>query len=323
MLNVLIALGIFGSILLFMQGCIALRRVLVPEGKDRAIERLQAWSGSQTTSQELEIVRKEFHSAIPWLNELLQSARHFQPFRTLHRQANCRVPLGFVVLATPFLALLALTVSMWVLHAPFMLAFLPAALCGAMPAGSLHWLKSQRMKQFEQQLPEALQLVSRALKAGHAFSVGLKLVGEEAADPVGTEFRRVFDEISMGVALPQALQNMTERMDSVDLRFFVTSVLVQRETGGNLAEIIDSLAELMRRRFELQLKVNALSAEGRFSGSILFCLPILLGILLYRMNPEYMGTLIKDPMGQTMLMVGSFLMVSGAFVMKRLIAIKV
>jgi tight adherence protein B len=125
------------------------------------------------------------------------------------------------------------------------------------------------------------------------------------------------------VALPEALQNMTERLDSVDLRFFVTSVLVQRETGGNLAEIIDSLADLIRKRFELQLKVRALSAEGRFSGSILFCLPILLGVLLLQMNPEYMGWLFKDPIGRTMVMTGSFLMVAGAFVMKRLIAIKV
>ena len=180
------------------------------------------------------------------------------------------------------------------------------------------------MAQFEHQLPEALELVSRALRAGHAFSVGLKLVGEEAADPIGIEFRRVFDEVSMGVALPQALQNMTDRLDCVDLRFFVTSVLVQRETGGNLAEIIDSLAGLIRKRFELQLKVKALSAEGRFSAAS-FCLPSLLlsRVVLFKMNPEYMGLLFTDPMGQNMVMVGSFLMVTGAFVMKRMVAIKV
>jgi tight adherence protein B len=223
----------------------------------------------------------------------------------------------------PLLGLLGLFGGMWILHFPFIIAFVPAALLGAAPVGYLYWLKIQRMRQFDQQLPEALELVSRALRAGHAFSVGLKLVGEEAADPMGVEFRRVFDEVSMGVALPQALQNMTERLDSVDLRFFVTAVLVQRETGGNLAEIIDGLAGLIRKRFELQLKVRALSAEGRFSGIILFCLPILLGMLLYQMNPEYMGLLFSDPIGQTMVMIGSSLMVTGAFVMKRIITIKV
>ena len=276
MLNALIGLGIFGTILLFLQGCAAAHRLLSPRGTDRADERIKQWS-TPTQTGELDIVKKDVLSDIPWLNELLATARRFQPFRTLHRQADSKTPLGIFVLATPLLGLLGLIGSMWMLDVPFVLALVPAALCGSVPAGYLYWLKAQRMKQFERQLPEALELVSRALKAGHAFSVGLKLVGEEAADPIGIEFRRVFDEVSMGVALPQALQNMTERLESVDLRFFVTSVLVQRETGGNLAEIIDSLAELIRKRFELQLKVRALSAEGRFSGIILFCLPIVVG----------------------------------------------
>jgi tight adherence protein B len=322
MLNVLIALGIFATILVFLQGCAALHRAMTPRGKDRAIERLQKWSAPELVKQ-LEIVRKESFSDIPWLHELLATMRRVQPLRVLHRKADCRIPLGSLVLAMPLLGLLGLFGGMWILHFPFIIAFVPAALLGAAPVGYLYWLKIQRMRQFDQQLPEALELVSRALRAGHAFSVGLKLVGEEAADPMGVEFRRVFDEVSMGVALSQALQNMTERLDSVDLRFFVTAVLVQRETGGNLAEIIDGLAGLIRKRFELQLKVRALSAEGRFSGIILFCLPILLGMLLYQMNPEYMGLLFSDPIGQTMVMIGSSLMVTGAFVMKRIITIKV
>jgi tight adherence protein B len=209
------------------------------------------------------------------------------------------------------------------MHQALVLGLLLAVVLGALPAGYLYWLKSQRMAKFERQLPEALELVSRALKAGHAFSVGLKLVGDEAADPIGIEFKRVFDEVSMGVSLPQALKNMTDRLDCVDLRFFVTAVLVQRETGGNLAEIIDSLAGLIRKRFELQLKVKALSAEARFSGIILFCLPLVVGGALYIMNPDYMSTLFTDPIGQNMVMIGSFLMVTGAIIMKRMVAIKV
>lgn len=323
MLSALIALGIFGSILLVMHGCVALHRVIAPHGKDRAIERIQNWTSPQASTSHLEIVRKESLSEIPWFNELLATTLRFQPFRTVHRQADCRIPFGSFVLATPLLGLLGLMGSMWMLHFPFVLALVPAALCGAAPLGYLHWLKTERKKRFERQFPEALELVSRALRAGHAFSVGLKLVGEEAADPIGIEFRRVFDEVSMGVALPQALQNMTERVDSVDLRFFVTSVLIQRETGGNLAEIIDSLAELIRKRFEFELKVKALSAEGRFSGIILFCLPIVVGMLLYYMNPEYMGLLLTDRMGQMMLMIGSALMVTGAFIIKRMVVLKV
>ena len=321
MLTVLIALGIFGTILLFLQGGVLLHRMMAPRGTDRALERIQKWSAPDVAAQS-DIVRKESLSDIPWLHDLLIKMRQFQPLRVLHRQADCRMPLGMFVLATPLLALGALLLILS-MHQALVLALLPAVVLGALPAGYLYWLKNQRMKMFERQLPEALELVSRALRSGHAFSVGLKLVGDEAADPIGIEFRRVFDEISMGVALPQALKNMTDRLDCVDLRFFVTAVLVQRETGGNLAEIIDSLAGLIRKRFELHLKVKALSAEARISGVILFCLPLVVGSVLYVMNPEYMSTLFTDPMGQNMLMIGSFLMVTGAIIMKRMVAIKV
>jgi tight adherence protein B len=321
MLTALIALGIFGTILVFLQGCALAHRMMVPRGTDRAVERLQKWSAPEAATQ-IEIVRKESLSDIPWLNDLLMKMRRSQPLRVLHRQADCRVPLGIFVLATPLLALSGFLFALSI-HLPIVVVLALAASAGVLPAGYLYWLKSQRMAMFERQLPEALELVSRALRAGHAFSVGLKLVGDEAADPIGVEFRRVFDEVSMGVALPQALQNMTERLDSVDLRFFVTSVLVQRETGGNLAEIIDSLAGLIRRRFELQLKVRALSAEGRFSAIILFGLPFVVGGALYMMNPEYMSTLFTDPIGKNMVMIGSFLMVTGAIIMKRMVNIKV
>jgi tight adherence protein B len=321
MLTVLIALGIFSTILLLLQGVVLLHRMMAPRGTDRAVERIQKWSAPEVAAQS-DIVRKESLSDIPWLHDLLIKMRRIQPLRLLHRQADCRVPLGIFVLATPLLALCALLLILSMRQA-LLLALLFAVVLGALPAVYLYWLKSQRMAKFGRQLPEALELVSRALRSGHAFSVGLKLVGDEAADPIGIEFRRVFDEVSMGVALPQALQNMTDRLNCVDLRFFVTSVLVQRETGGNLAEIIDSLAGLIRKRFELQLRVKALSAEGRFSAIILFALPLVIGGVLFKMNPDYMLTLFTDPMGQKMVMVGIFLMVIGAIIMKRMVAIKV
>jgi len=321
MLNALIALGIFGTVLLLMYAGSALYRIMAPRGTDRAVERLQAWTAPLEAAQ-LEIVRKESLSEIPWLNEALLTMRRFQPLRVLHRQADCRLPLGVFVLATPLLAMSAvlLVLSM---HQPMMLALLFAAVLGALPTGYLYRLKNQRMAMFERQLPEALELASRALRAGHALSVGLKIVGDEAADPIGQEFRRVFDEVSMGVALPQALQNLTERVNSVDVKFFVTSVMVQRETGGNLAEIIDSLAGLIRQRFELQLKVRALSAEGRLSAVILLGLPIFIGLVLYKTSSDYMGLLFSDPIGQKLATGGSVMMVLGAIVRKRMFNIKV
>lgn len=321
MLTALIGLGIFGTILLFMYACTTAYRVLAPRGVDRAVERIHNWSSPIETAP-FEIVRKEALSEIPWLNELLKRARRLQVLKELHQQADCRTPLGVFVLAVLVLALSGLFLALS-MRQPFLLAVLFATLLGAVPYVYLLWRKSQRLAMFERQLPEALELVSRALRAGHAFSVGLKMVGEEAADPIGKEFRRVFDEVSMGVALPQALENMTHRVDSVDLRFFMTSVLVQRETGGNLAEIIDSLAGLIRQRFELQLRVKALSAEGRMSAVVLFGLPIVVGIALFKMNPDYMGLLFTDPIGQNLATVGSIMMVIGAFVMKRMVTIKV
>lgn len=321
MLNVFIALGIFGTVLLFMYACATVYRIMAPRGTDRAVERLQTWTAPMEAAP-LEIVRKESLSDIPWLNDLLLTARRLQPLRVLHQRADCRLPLGVFVLSSPLLAAAGSLLALF-LHQTMVVALLFAAVLGSIPVGYLAWLKSRRMATLERQLPEALELVSRALRAGHAFSVGLKIVGDEAADPIGQEFRRVFDEVSMGVALPQALQNMTDRVDSVDCRFFVTSVSVQRETGGNLAEIIDSLAGLIRQRFELQLKVRALSAEGRFSAMILLGLPIVIGLLLYKLNPDYVGLLFSDPMGQSLSTAGSIMMVLGAIVMKRMVAIKV
>ena len=321
MLNVFIALGIFGTVLLLMYAGSGIYRIIAPRGSDRAVERLQAWTVPLEAAQ-LEIVRKESLSDIPWLDEVLKTAQRLQPFRALHRQADCRLPLGLFALAVPMLAVVGLALALS-LRQTMLMALLLGGAFGAMPLGYLYWLKNQRMATFERQLPEALELVSRALRAGHALSVGLKIVGDEAADPIGQEFRRVYDEIAMGVALPQALQNMTERVNSVDVRFFVTSVMVQRETGGNLAEIIDSLAGIIRSRFELLLKVSALSAEGRFSAVILLGLPVVVGALLYKMNPDYMGLLFTDPMGQTFITAGSIMMVLGAIVMKRMVNIKV
>ena len=321
MLTALIGLGIFGTVLLFMYACSTAYRVIAPRGTDRAIERVQSWSSSvESTSSE--IVRKNSLSDIPWLNDLLKRVRRLQVLKELHQQADCRTPLGVFVLVAVLLALIGMSLALS-MRQTFLFAVLLGALLGAIPYGYLLWRKSQRLAMFERQLPEALELVSRALRAGHAFSVGLKMVGDEASDPIGKEFRRVFDEVSMGVALQQALDNMTHRIDSVDLRFFTTSVLVQRETGGNLAEIIDSLAGLIRQRFELQLKVKALSAEGRISAVILLGLPIVVGAVLFKTSPDYMGLLFTDPIGRNFATIGSIMMVVGAAMMKRMVKIKV
>lgn len=321
MLTGLIALGIFGTILLLLYAVTAAYRVLVPRGTDRAVERVQRWAKPES-AESLDILRKDSLSDLAWLDDLLKTVQRLQPLRVLHRQADCPVPLGVFALAVPMLGLLGLMTALW-FQQTWVIALVAGGLLAAIPPGILHWLKARRLGQLERQLPEALELVSRAMRAGHAFSVGLKIVGDESADPIRGEFQRVYDEVSMGVSLPQALENLNDRVDLIDVKFFVTSVMVQRETGGNLAEIIDSLAGLIRRRFELQLKVRALSAEARFSAIILFGLPLVVALALYKMNPEYLGLLFTDPMGQRMTSVGVVLMLMGAVMMKRMVNIRV
>jgi tight adherence protein B len=151
----------------------------------------------------------------------------------------------------------------------------------------------------------------------------MKMVGGEMRDPIAGEFQRGFDEISMGVSVPESLSHMADRVELMDVKFFVTSVNIQRETGGNLAEIVDSLGRLIRKRFELRKKVRALSAEGRISAIVLMALPFGMALFFYFTNPEYLMPLFTDPMGQMMVAGAAIMMIFGGIVMKKMIAIKV
>jgi tight adherence protein B len=323
MLTVLIAFGIFATVVLLLEGVYYTYQVLSKRGKEteRIKERIQEWT-AQPELQQLDIVRKQSLSDIPWLHDVLVTIRKLDGLRRLHERGNNKLPFGTFLLASLLIAILIGGVCMQ-FHIHLIVALASVAVGASLPFGYLYWVKTKRMAKFQRQLPEALELIARALRAGHAFFVGLKLVGEEFPEPIGPEFKRAFDEVSMGISVPQALQNLADRVDCLDVKFFVTSVSVQRETGGNLAEIIESLGLLIRKRFELYMKIAALSAEGKVSAIILFALPLVLGLLLYWINPEYIGLLFTDPIGHTMLMTGSGLMILGAFITKKMINIEV
>ncbi len=179
------------------------------------------------------------------------------------------------------------------------------------------------MAKFQEQLPDALDLIARALKAGHAFSGGLRMVAEEFGDPVGTEFRKTLDEINFGVGVDQAMKNLARRVDCADLQFFVVSVIIQRETGGNLAEILEKIAALVRERFKLYGKVRTLAAEGKLSAIILIALPFLIAFYFFLIQPEYISLLFRDPIGIAMLAGASIMMVIGVLMMRKMIQIRV
>jgi tight adherence protein B len=187
----------------------------------------------------------------------------------------------------------------------------------------LFWKRSRRMKKFSGQLPEGMELIARALRAGHSLAAGLHVVAEEMPQPIAKEFGRVYEEQNLGITLDDALKNLTERVPNLDLRFFVTSVAIQRQTGGDLAEILDRIGYVIRERYKILGQVKALTAEGRLSGIVLIALPICLFLLMLWMKPDYIRMLWTEDMGIKMSIGAVVLMVIGAYSIKKIIDIKV
>jgi tight adherence protein B len=192
-----------------------------------------------------------------------------------------------------------------------------------LPFGWLMFKRKRRLKKFAAQLPEALELVARALRAGHSLAAGFNLVGHEMSAPIATEFSRTFEEQNLGTPMEEALGKMTERIPNLDLKFFATAVILQRQTGGDLAEILDKIGRLIRERFKIWGQVQALTGEGRLSGIVLLALPPLLFVTVYRMNPDYLMLLFTDDLGKKMLIGGIVMQLLGAVVIRKIVNIRV
>jgi tight adherence protein B len=193
----------------------------------------------------------------------------------------------------------------------------------SLPLIAVWFMRKRRLAAFARQLPEALELISRALRAGHSLAAGISLVAEEMPDPIRSEFHRCYEEQNLGVSLEESLQDMTARVPNLDLRFFVTAVILQRQTGGDLAEILDKIGRLIRERFQIWGQIQALTGEGRLSGIVLLALPPVLFLVMYRLNPEYCMVLFRDPMGQKMLLGAVVMQVLGAVVIRKIVNIEV
>jgi tight adherence protein B len=183
--------------------------------------------------------------------------------------------------------------------------------------------KTKRLEAFEEHFPEAIDLLGRAIRAGHAFSTGLQMVGEESPEPLAGEFRRVFEEQKFGLAIEDSLLALADRIGLVDMRIFVTALLVQREVGGNLAEILDKISYTIRERFTIQRQVRVYTAQGRFTGYLLAVLPIAVGFLIWVLNHEYMMILFREPTGRLMISLAALLQIVGFFVIRKIIHIEV
>lgn len=182
--------------------------------------------------------------------------------------------------------------------------------------------RSERLRQFEEQFPEAIDLIARALRAGHTFTTGLGIAADEVPPPVGLEFRRVHDEQNFGMALPDALRSMARRVPVLDARFFVTAVLTQREAGGNLAEVLDNLSTVMRDRFKVKRQIRVVSAHGRITAWVLSLLPPVLAAILYAVSPQVMRVLIDDPLGVRLILFALGMQVIGTIVIAQLVKVE-
>ena len=204
------------------------------------------------------------------------------------------------------------------------LAAIAAALVGlVLPVAWLKIKRSKRMRRFEEQFPEGLDLLSRAIRAGHAFQSAMGMVADELPPPVGPEFRKTFDRQNFGLPLREALNELSERVSLLDVRFFVTAVLIQRETGGNLAEILDNLAGVVRERFKILRQVRVHTAHGRFTGYVLLALPAALGVALVFINPDLMRLLFQERMGHMLLAGAMVLQTIGFFWIRAVVKIEV
>ncbi len=321
-MEILIGLGIFIlTTLIIEEGYFVVKAIWKPELK-KIRRRLRILSSVQGSNVAIDIEKKKILSQVSWLNRLLLNTKGIQKIERILEQADTTYPMGFFVLLSLLLCTAGyLAVSFFTSNRLFITA---AAACLFMiPSFYIHVKKKKRMEKFHRQLPDALEVVARSLKAGLAFTGGIKTVVEDFDDPIGTEFDRTLNEINFGVDVPEALRNLASRVDCDDLKFFIVSVILQRETGGNLAEIIENLSLLIRERFKLKGRIRILSSEGKFSAIVLIAIPFFIVFALLIINPQYIKVLIEDPIGHILIFCSIVMMVAGIYVMKKMIAIRV
>lgn len=289
----------------------------------RLAQRLQDVSAKpDSRAEESALVMKPIEGPLPAVDRLIAASGAGSRLARLIEQSGTRTSPGAVVLVSLGMALTtALLVSVFT-RVPYLPLFAGLAACAG-PVVFLRQRRSSRLRRFEEQFPEALDLMSRGLRAGHAFQTALGMVAEELNDPVGPEFKKTFDQQNFGLPLREALSQLSERVPLLDVRFFVTAVLIQRETGGNLSEILDNLGHVVRERFKVLRQVRTHTAHGRFTAFVLLSLPAALALILSFISPEHMEPLFYERTGQSLLMGAIVMQTIGFFWIRKIIKIEV
>jgi tight adherence protein B len=286
-------------------------------------KRLLALAAAGDDSPQSQLLKERLLSQVPMLEQLLLRMPRAHLLDAFILQSGLNWSVSKLLQSSALVALVAgIVLGRW-LQLSSELTVAAGVGVGLLPCLYVSYRRRRRLARFETQLPEALDLMLRALRAGHSFASALQMVGQEMADPIAAEFSTVHDEVNFGVAMEQALTNLTERVPLTDLRYFVVAVLIQRESGGNLTEVLGNLSRLIRERLKLRSKVKVMSADGRLSAWILTLMPFALGALMNAFNPGFMAPLWTDPIGLVMLQYLLTMMVVGVVVMQKIIRIRI
>lgn len=312
---------VFLAVVLFIEGSFLTWNSYRGPEAQRIERRLRAMSAG-TTGASAALLKKRLLSNAPALDRLLLEIPRIHRVDRMLEQSGSSLTvggfLGLSLLAASIAAILAFLADL-----PALLIAMAAAGAGLLPTAHIASLRRTRLIKIEEQFPDALDLMSRALRAGHAFPSALQMVGNEGPEPIAGEFRTTFDEINFGVSVQDALTNLAARVPSTDVRYFVIAVLIQRETGGNLTELLGNIARLIRDRLRIRGTIRVLSAEGRLSAWILTILPFALALILHLINPKFLSVLWTDPKGVNLIIMAGVLMTLGVFWMWRIVKIRI
>lgn len=298
--------------------------VIVPENKSarRLRKRLRAEHVPEVIAADGLTRRTAPLSALKGLDALLsRSGRVVEPLRRAVDESGLSITIGLVVLASVFAASLAF-VAIRLMTGLTWAAGVTALAAGAIPYLLVRYAATRRTYLFEDQFPQAMDLIASALRAGHAFTSGLSMVSDEVPDPMGAEFRLLYDQQNFGMPLPEALKAFSRRVPLLDARFFITAVLTQREAGGNLAEVLDNLSNLIRERSRVKRQVRVTSAHGRITGWVLSMMPPALFFIMMVVAPEHMNTFVTDPIGVRMIVAALILQVIGTVAIRRIVNVE-
>jgi len=282
----------------------------------------------QQSNEELALLRDEMMSKIPALDSLLRRSERMANFQVFLEQSDLKVRAGNILVLCVVSAVVVGVIGYFVAgslppNQALLFVMVGVVLGGALPYSYASYRRTKRFQKFEELFPNAIDTLARAVRAGHAFTTALELIANEISEPIASEFRKLFEEQKFGLPVRDALMNLAGRMPLVDVKFFVTAVMLQRETGGNLAEILDNLSYVIRERFKIMRQVRVYTAQGRLTMMLLMGLPPIIVVVMLTTNPAFIRPLFADPIGHTLVVAGIVLQTIGYFVIRKIIQIQV